>query len=78
VGVGDGARGGGGDGGAEFISGYADSPPSTVGAVLCTNVQTGYTCEGVDVAEVHFRAMPEEVRVLIRCRVLVRCRVLYN
>lgn len=35
-----------------FISGYARAPAQTVSAVLCTNLDTGRECEGIDVATV--------------------------
>lgn len=35
-----------------FIAGYARAPASTVGSVLCTDLETGRTVEGVDSCEV--------------------------
>lgn len=45
-----------------FIAGYTDSPPSTVGSVLCVNLNSGEQASDVDTAYVHFKdtPMPEE------------------
>ncbi|CAI7902370.1 unnamed protein product [Closterium sp. NIES-54] len=45
----------------EFIRGYSRAPARTVGAVLVTNLNSGKQAAAVDVAEVHFRAIPDSV-----------------
>ncbi len=50
-----------------FISGYARSPASTVGSIVCTDLSTGKTVEGVDVATIHMDPLPQSaVDELIR------------
>jgi septum formation protein len=44
-----------------FLRGYADGPAETVTAVVVTNTATGVRQQGVDVATVWFRRIPEEV-----------------
>ncbi|CAI5465867.1 unnamed protein product [Closterium sp. Yama58-4] len=43
----------------EFIRGYSRAPARTVGAVLVTNLNSGKQAAAVDVAEVHFRPIPD-------------------
>ncbi len=38
------------------------SPASTVGAILVSNLDSGAEAEAVDVARVHFRPIPADVR----------------
>ncbi|CAI5474789.1 unnamed protein product [Closterium sp. Yama58-4] len=45
----------------EFIRGYSRAPARTVGAVLVTNLNSGRQAAAVDVAEVHFRPIPDAV-----------------
>jgi septum formation protein len=42
-----------------FIAGYARSPPSTVGSVVCTDLATGSRVQGVDTAHIHFTPIPD-------------------
>ncbi|EFN52790.1 hypothetical protein CHLNCDRAFT_26436 [Chlorella variabilis] len=42
----------------QFIAGYARAPASTVGSVVLTDLATGRSWEGVDVAEIHFEPIP--------------------
>ncbi len=44
-----------------FLWGYAEGPADTVTAVVVTNTATGVRQQGVDVATVWFRRIPEEV-----------------
>jgi predicted house-cleaning NTP pyrophosphatase (Maf/HAM1 superfamily) len=44
-----------------FLRGYAEGPAETVTAVVVTNTTTGVRQQGVDVATVWFRRIPEEV-----------------
>lgn len=44
----------------KFISGYGRAPASTVGSTVCTDLLTGQRWEGVDVATIHFSAIPKE------------------
>lgn len=46
---------------ANFIRAYARSPCSTVGSVVLVDLASGTTVEGVDVATVHWDAIPESV-----------------
>eukprot|EP00890_Picochlorum_soloecismus_P001758 jgi/Picsp_1/2583/NSC_00814-R1_maf-like protein len=43
-----------------FIDGYGRSPASTVGSVVCTNLESGERVETVDVATILFRPIPKE------------------
>eukprot|EP00238_Polyblepharides_amylifera_P007029 CAMPEP_0196576010 /NCGR_PEP_ID=MMETSP1081-20130531/5381_1 /TAXON_ID=36882 /ORGANISM="Pyramimonas amylifera, Strain CCMP720" /LENGTH=141 /DNA_ID=CAMNT_0041894493 /DNA_START=254 /DNA_END=679 /DNA_ORIENTATION=- len=45
----------------EYISSFALHPPRTVASIVCTNVGTGVTCEGLDASRVVFSAIPESV-----------------
>ena len=40
--------------------GYGKAPGSTVGSVVCTDLLSGRSCEGVDVSHIHFSSLPEE------------------
>ncbi|KAL6762294.1 inosine triphosphate pyrophosphatase-like protein [Haematococcus lacustris] len=44
----------------EFIAGYARSPPSTVGGVLCTDLASRQEFSAVDTTTITFRPLPEE------------------
>jgi septum formation protein len=44
-----------------FLRGYAEGPAETVTAVVVTHTATGVRQQGVDVAKVWFRRIPEEV-----------------
>ncbi|KAL4446279.1 hypothetical protein ABPG77_003086 [Micractinium sp. CCAP 211/92] len=44
----------------QFIAGYARGPASTVGSVVLTDLATGRSWEGVDIAEIHFSPIPQE------------------
>eukprot|EP00897_Mesotaenium_endlicherianum_P008355 jgi/Mesen1/7548/ME000392S06806 len=44
-----------------FISGYGRAPASTVGAVLVTNLNTGFKTGAVDSTEVYFHPIPADV-----------------
>mmetsp|Transcript_36397 Transcript_36397/g.107449 ORF Transcript_36397/g.107449 Transcript_36397/m.107449 type:complete len:222 (-) Transcript_36397:620-1285(-) len=44
-----------------FIRGYANAPASTVGSVLCCDMETGHRFEAVDVSHIHFTPIPEGV-----------------
>ncbi|GJP51832.1 hypothetical protein CLOM_g10963 [Closterium sp. NIES-68] len=45
----------------EFIRGYSRSPARTVGAVLVSNLNSGRQAEAVDIAEVYFQPIPDDV-----------------
>ena len=42
-----------------FIHGYGRAPACTVGSILCTNLSTGQTFEGVDTTHIHFTPFSE-------------------
>ncbi|GAB4815115.1 hypothetical protein N2152v2_002161 [Parachlorella kessleri] len=42
----------------QFIDGYGRSPAQTVGSVVVTDLDTGLSYEGVDVATIHFEPLP--------------------
>jgi septum formation protein len=42
----------------QFIAGYARAAASTVGSVVCTDLATGATFEGVDTAHIHMEPLP--------------------
>ncbi|KAL4423798.1 hypothetical protein ABPG75_001099 [Micractinium tetrahymenae] len=44
----------------QYIAGYARAPASTVGSVVLTDLTTGRSWEGVDVAEIHFDPISQE------------------
>ena len=44
----------------QFVSGYSDAPPSTVGSVLVQDVSTGGQYSAVDSATVHFKPIPDD------------------
>lgn len=44
-----------------FIKSYGESPPSTVGAVVITNLLSGNQVEGIHKATIEFEPFPEEV-----------------
>eukprot|EP00854_Cymbomonas_tetramitiformis_P000632 gene633-1064_t len=46
----------------EFISGYGEAPAKTVGGIVVCNLATKKTFESLDIAEVHFKPIPVEVR----------------
>ncbi|KAG2494320.1 hypothetical protein HYH03_007673 [Edaphochlamys debaryana] len=46
----------------EYIEGYGRSPASTVGAVLATDLASGRSAEGVEVASIFFRPIPADSR----------------
>jgi septum formation protein len=43
-----------------FIAGYATAPASTISAIVCIDLATGKTCQGVDVATIHFSPIPQD------------------
>ncbi len=43
----------------QFINGYSRAPASTVGSVLCTNLDTNAAHGDVDVSTIHFSAIPQ-------------------
>nr|CAD1837332.1 unnamed protein product [Ananas comosus var. bracteatus] len=45
----------------EFIKGYSGGHASTVGSVLVTNLKTGIQKGGLDIAEIYFHKIPDEV-----------------
>ena len=45
----------------EFIHGYSIAPASTVGSIVCTDLQTGKTVSMVDVCHIHFSPIPPSV-----------------
>jgi septum formation protein len=45
----------------EFIAGYAVSPASTVGSILCTNLGTGESHEAVEICTIHMNPLPKDV-----------------
>ncbi|MFA4954550.1 MAG: Maf family protein [Patescibacteria group bacterium] len=45
----------------EFIRCYATHPMETVSSIVVVDTQTGKRAEGVDVAKVYFKPIPEEV-----------------
>lgn len=45
----------------KFIQCYVDHPMETVSAVVVTNTQTNKSAEGVDIARVYFKPIPETV-----------------
>lgn len=44
-----------------FIRSYGDSPASTIGACVCTCLETGTTVEDLDICRVHMDPVPEDV-----------------
>lgn len=44
-----------------FIRSYADAPASTVGAAVCTCLDTGTTVEDLDICTLHMDPVPEDV-----------------
>lgn len=44
-----------------FLNSYCEHPAVTVTAVVVTNTGTGETAEGVDIATLHFKSIPDEV-----------------
>lgn len=43
-----------------FIAGYATAPASTISAIVCTDLATRKTCQGVDIATIHFSSIPKD------------------
>lgn len=41
------------------LRGYGEAPGSTVGSVVCTVLDSGRSCEAVDVSHIHFSPLPE-------------------
>ena len=46
---------------AAFIRGYSRAPCQTVASVCLVDLHSGKSVEGVDTANIHFRAMPESI-----------------
>ena len=44
----------------QFISGYSEAAPSTVGSVLVQDLSSGGQYSAVDSATVHFRPIPND------------------
>ncbi|XP_072990327.1 uncharacterized protein [Typha latifolia] len=45
----------------QFLKGYSGGHVSTVGSVVVTNLKTGRRCGGLDIAEVYFHDIPDEI-----------------
>ncbi|KAJ3675651.1 hypothetical protein LUZ60_004693 [Juncus effusus] len=45
----------------EFLKGYSGGHVSTIGSVVVTNLKTGKRCSSVDIAEVYFHDIPDEI-----------------
>ena len=45
----------------QFVGGYSDMPPSTVGSVLVRDLNGGGQYSAVDSATVHFKPIPNDV-----------------
>eukprot|EP00242_Pyramimonas_sp_CCMP2087_P012104 CAMPEP_0198212190 /NCGR_PEP_ID=MMETSP1445-20131203/25574_1 /TAXON_ID=36898 /ORGANISM="Pyramimonas sp., Strain CCMP2087" /LENGTH=218 /DNA_ID=CAMNT_0043886585 /DNA_START=217 /DNA_END=873 /DNA_ORIENTATION=+ len=45
----------------ENLLSYSTAPARTVASIVCTNLDTGYTCEGVDCSEVFFHQIPDAI-----------------
>jgi len=57
-----------------FITGYTTSPPSTVSAIVVTNVSNGKRVCGIDRAAVVFKSIPAEViELLIKDEATMHC-----
>ncbi|KAJ3697425.1 hypothetical protein LUZ61_001130 [Rhynchospora tenuis] len=46
---------------SQFLKGYSGNHVSTVGSVVVTNLKSGKRCSAVDIAEVYFHEIPDEV-----------------
>ena len=58
----------------EFIAGYARSPASTVGSVLCTNLGTGERHEAIEICTIHMKPLPKDaVEVLLDQGDIMHC-----
>lgn len=70
----------------EFIHCYSKHPMETVSSVVVTNAISGKRAEGVDIAKVYFKTIPEEVidaaikeGVVMHCAGAMRCEdALFN
>ncbi|XP_078172620.1 uncharacterized protein LOC144566468 isoform X2 [Carex rostrata] len=45
----------------QFLKGYSGGHVSTVGSVVVTNLKSGKRCSAIDIAEVYFHEIPDEV-----------------